>query len=48
MFKQDFQTYFSKHRLYIMGVAMICIMLLYLAHAFCFDRVLKHAGNTPI
>ena len=27
MFKQDFQTYFSKHRLYIMSVAMICIML---------------------
>ena len=27
MFNQDFQTYFSKHRLYIMGMAMICIML---------------------
>lgn len=27
MFNQDFQSYFSKHRLYIMGIAMICIML---------------------
>ncbi len=27
MFKQDFQTYFSKHRLYFMGIAMICVML---------------------
>ncbi len=27
MFSQDFQSYFSKHRSYIMGMSMICIMI---------------------
>lgn len=27
MFSQDFQSYFSKHRSYLMGISMICIMI---------------------